>query len=234
MVEFVLRPYLAQKTGKQFINDDYTLGITREDLAEVLNYIASLYTDNVVIPAAEANVFRHSPWTNPRWINGEMVYQLSWTSVYASLVNESGDERGTFILPARNDAKDTGLVVTPSQLYGISNKSKAENEAVRFLNFFLNDIEAGKILGTTRAIPPSAPVRNAIMSAGLIDQNIVTATDYAQKNRGITPNTLSTNAEITQTLEDAVEKVSYNPAEVNAAADQAFKLIENILTGLKP
>ena len=233
LLEFVLRPYIIQKTGEQLIKDDHTLGFTRADLVEALAYIGSLFTEKVAVPAAEGNVFMNSVWTNPGWINGKMVLEFSWTSLYSTLTGDSKDEMGTFIMPIHRNAKDTGIIVTPSQLLSVSNKSKSIDEAVRFMNYFLNDVEAGKILGQVRSMPPSAPVRNACMQAGLIDQNVVTATDFAQKNRGLTPNTISTNAEITQTLKDAVEKVSYNPSQVEAAADQAIKLIENILKGLK-
>jgi oligogalacturonide transport system substrate-binding protein len=153
--------------------------------------------------------------------------------MYDTEVRDITDEMGTFILPIAKDAKNTGIVVTPAQVFGISNKSSAPNEAIRFLNYFLNDIEAGKVLGQARAIPPSAPVREACMAASLINEDVLLATDYAQTHRGYTPNQISTNSEITDAVKDAVEKVAHDASTVNAAADQAFKLIEDILASRK-
>jgi oligogalacturonide transport system substrate-binding protein len=71
------------------------------------------------------------------------------------------------------------------------------------------------------------------MEAGLINEDVLVASDYAQAHRGITPSQISTNAEITDVLKDAVEKVAHDASAVNSAADQAIKLLENILAGLK-
>ena len=71
---FVLRPYIKQKTGKQFIEDNYTLGFSRKHLVEALSYIAELYRGKVLQPAAEANVFMDVTSTNPKWRPSGRVY----------------------------------------------------------------------------------------------------------------------------------------------------------------
>ena len=81
MVEFVMRPYIIQKTGKFLIDDNFELGFTRDDLVDALNYAARLYTENVAVPAAEGNTFLNATWTNPDWINGKLTSRLSWTSL---------------------------------------------------------------------------------------------------------------------------------------------------------
>ena len=80
MVEFILKKYIIQKTGKFLIGDDYTLGFTRDDLVEGLAYIQKLYADKVAIPASDANVFNDATQTNPKWINSQVVQVFSWTS----------------------------------------------------------------------------------------------------------------------------------------------------------
>jgi multiple sugar transport system substrate-binding protein len=50
----------------------------------------------------------------------------------------------------------------PSQFWSVNPKSTAVEEAVKYVSFFVNDIEAGKILGVERGIPCSKAVRDAI------------------------------------------------------------------------
>lgn len=233
LVEFVIRPYIIQKTGKFLIGDDYELGFTKEDLTEALEYVAFLYTENVVVPAADGNTFLNAVWTNPAWINGNLTSELSWTSLMEGAIADSQDEYVTTTLPMHSDAKDTSIVVKPSQLYAIVKTSEHPDEAADFLKFLLTDEEAGKVLGDCRGVPPYKAVQDMCMAEGILDDQVIIATQYAQEHAGMYENTASTNAEITAVLQDAVETVSYDASKVGEAADQAMVLIEDILSTLK-
>ncbi len=71
------------------------------------------------------------------------------------------------------------------------------------------------------------------MEAGVLNESVIIATQYAQENAGLYENTASTNAEITAVLIDAAEVVSYDSTKVESAADQAMTLIEDILSTLR-
>lgn len=231
MTEFVLLPYLVQRTGNQLIQDDYTRGFTTENLVEVLTYIASLYADGVVVPIQEGNVFLNSVWTNPDWLQGNIVCEFSWTSLYSAVTSDMapGNEMGVFILPVLEDAKNTGLIITPSQLLCISSASKNKEEAAKFLNYFFNNPEAGLILGDVRSVPPVDSIQQLCEEEGLIDAEIIKATQYAQENQGLYRNALSGNSEIVKVLNDAVEKVAYDSSAVESAAAEAVDMIDYIL-----
>jgi multiple sugar transport system substrate-binding protein len=53
----------------------------------------------------------------------------------------------------------------PSQFWSINPKSAVIDDAVKYVSFFVNDIEAGKALGVERGIPCSKAVRDAISPA---------------------------------------------------------------------
>lgn len=233
MVEFVMRPFIIQKTGQFLISDDYEMGFTRADLVEALDYISRLYSSGAAAPAAEANVFLNSSWTNPDWINGDLVTTLSWTSLLEGATGDSEFEFVTTQLPMRETVLDTSTVVKPSQLYAITKTCENPDVAADFLNFLLTDVEAGKVLGDCRSVPPYKAVQDACMEAGVLSENVITATQYAQSTAGLYENTASVNEEIASILEDAVEVVSYDPSQVEAAADQALVLIEDVLSSLQ-
>ncbi len=233
MTEFLLLPYLVQKTGNQLIQSDYTRGFTEEDLHEVYSYIAKLYSDGVVVPVQEGNVFLNSIWTNPDWLNGNIVLEFSWTSLYDAVTADVKGEMGTFILPCMKDARNSGLIITPSQLLSISSTSKNKKEAAKFLNYFFNNPEAAISLGTVRSIPPTEAAQKACEEAGLINTEIIKATQYAQENQGLSRNTLSSNSEIVKVLNNAIEKIAYDASKVDEATAETVKMIDYILSEMK-
>jgi multiple sugar transport system substrate-binding protein len=50
----------------------------------------------------------------------------------------------------------------PSQFWSVAGSSPNKEASAEFLSYFVNDIEAGRILGVERGIPCSAAVREAI------------------------------------------------------------------------
>lgn len=64
---------------------------------------------------------------------------------------------------------DTDDKMKSSQMLCVSQKSKYPEEAVKFINFFLHDIEANRILRAERGIPISQTVRDAL-SEGLTEE----------------------------------------------------------------
>jgi multiple sugar transport system substrate-binding protein len=50
----------------------------------------------------------------------------------------------------------------PSQFWSVSGAAADKEAAAAFISYFVNDVEAGKILGVERGIPCSAAVREAI------------------------------------------------------------------------
>jgi multiple sugar transport system substrate-binding protein len=49
-------------------------------------------------------------------------------------------------------------------LWSVSAQSKRQDDAVKLVDFFVADPEAGKVLGVERGVPPSSKVRSEISS----------------------------------------------------------------------
>ncbi len=229
---FILRPYIKQKTGQQIIKDDYTLGFSRQNLLDALTYIDKLYKDKVLQPAGEANVFLDVASTNPKWINGNLLAQFIWTSQFDGASKDVKGEMVPFIIPIDPHAKDTGVLVQPAQLLAVSAKSKNVNEAVKFANYFLNDIEAGKVLKDTRSIPAVSSVREACSKAGVLDKKVVDGVNYGLAHVGKSDNGPSSNIEIEKIFTDAIEAIGFN-SPVNQVTDQTMKRLNDQLKLLK-
>lgn len=230
---YVLVPYLAQLTGKQIVQDDYSLGFTNDELANALAYIGSLYKEKVVLPASEANVFLSNPWTNPKWINGDFVSELTLTSTMPTELADMPGDGAAFIIPQMEDAKGTGITVQPSQLLGISKNSDCIEEVAKFMNYFFNSEEAGLILKDCRSIPPVEKIRQACSDKGFLNQILVDATDYAMKNKGANHNNNSGNSEVEEILKSACEKIAYAPDDSLKIANETIAQLNNITAAMK-
>ena len=55
-----------------------------------------------------------------------------------------------------------GQYLKPAMLWSVSAQSKQPEAAVKLVNFFVADIEAGKLLGVERGVPSSEAVRKAV------------------------------------------------------------------------
>lgn len=228
---FVTKIYLYQKTGKPLINDDYTIAITKEELADALAFTQTLYDEKVIIPLEESMLFQNAPNDNPGWNNNMYGGWLNWASS-ANLQNW-GDNAVALPYPKLADGKDSGYIVRPSQLLGISNNSKYIEQTVDFLDYMLNDEEAVTTLGDCRSIPAVENSRKLLSEKGLVSQVVVDSVDLAVADAGTPESALSTQSEITGVLDTVFEKLIYKQYDANAAADEAFVLWEDVLASLK-
>lgn len=64
--------------------------------------------------------------------------------------------------PRAEAGKGGGHYRKPSQFWSVNPKSPVIEEAVKFVSFFINDLEAGAALGVERGIPCAKHVRDAI------------------------------------------------------------------------
>lgn len=79
-----------------------------------------------------------------------------------SIINAAGRE--IKIAPVPRITKDGayGMIVQSSQMLSISKNSKQKEEAAKFLNYFVNDLEANKVLNGERGVPIMTKVRDEV------------------------------------------------------------------------
>ena len=232
LTEYVLRPYLRQITGKKFIEDETkTLGFTRDQLVDALSYIDQCYKQGVFQPASESATFKQQIQNNPAWMNGKFVFGFAASS-NANLLMEAipGGSFTAVKLPLAEDRVTDGYFVDTPQYMTVYSGSKNIEEAIKFLNYFYNNPEAQAILKDVRSVPPTSTARAYCAENGILDPVIMQAVDYAQSMNGTSDKGLSTNPEVIQIQEDAIESVAYGTATPEAAADQAIVLLEDFLS----
>lgn len=234
---YYARVYLRQLTGTQLINDDGTMGCTREQLAEALGLVDTLYKKYIFQPISEHAVFNGSMLQNPKWINRNMFMVLGRTSVMtdkaARLPKEDGKPRTTnFLMPQLKNAKESGIEVRPAVMYAVSKNSKNPETAIKFLSYMFTT-EAGILaLGDNYSVPSREESRR--IAAKILDPAAVANASYSLKNAGTPLNAWSSNPEVESLFTEIMEKIGYGQYKnMLQAADEVILRIKDIVASKK-
>ncbi len=89
-----------------------------------------------------------------------MAFAHSNQLVGFQAINKSKLGLSTF--PDGGQGAKPGQYLKPAMMWSVSAQSKQAEAAVKLVSFFVADIEAGKLLGVERGVPPSSAVRNVV------------------------------------------------------------------------
>jgi multiple sugar transport system substrate-binding protein len=89
---------------------------------------------------------------------GSIASQIIPTNNFLSYNEAAGGNLALLRMPGETQGKRRGQSVDCPHLWSIASASKHQNEALKLLNFLVNDIEASKATGTTRGVPPSSKI----------------------------------------------------------------------------
>lgn len=222
---------VKQRTGKSWVQDDYSLGFEAADATAAFEWIQKAYEGGVYQPLGEAELYFGNSEQNPKWINSEIVMVSGMGSTVSALKSVFTDdtEITTILHPSDPDEVDSAIIVRPSQMMAVNGNSKHTEEAVKFLNWFMNDPAAAAILGDVRSVPASATAQQAAVEAGKIDPVVAKSTEDGLANQGLPDSQLSNNSRLQSALRDVIEKVAFNDSTPEAAADELVASLEKLL-----
>ena len=106
-----------------------------------------------------------------------------WSNEHVGMLEAAGKPLEYYLCPSVNGNKAPyGTYLQPSQFLSILSTSKNQDLGAKFVNFFLNDLEANRILLAERGIPVPTDVRADL--AGRVDPDMKYVFDYITR---ITP-----------------------------------------------
>ncbi len=230
---YFARVYLRQLTGTQLIKDDGTMGCTREQLAEALGLVDTLYKKKIFQPISEHAVFNGSMLQNPKWINRNMFMVLGRTSVMtdkaARIQDKDGKVRTTaFLMPQLKNAKESGIEVRPAAMFAVGKNSKNPEAAIKFLSYMFTNKDGVLALGDNYSVPARKESRQ--IAAKILDPAAVSNANYSLKNAGNPLNAWSSNPEVESLFTEIMEKIGYGQYKnMLQAADEVIVRIKDIV-----
>lgn len=133
--------------------------------------------------------------------------------------------------PKGANEKQPGLFIKPSMFLTVSAKTKNPEEAVKFLSYFVNDIEANKVLAAERGVPISKKVKEALKPL-MSDENKMQF-DYmdivAKSSSPIDPPEPPGHAEVVDVLKNIQQQLLYEKITLPEAAKSFRTQAEAIL-----
>lgn len=234
---YYARVYLRQLTGTQLIKDDGTMGCTREQLAEALGLVDTLYKKKIFQPISEHAVFNGSMLQNPKWINRNMFMVLGRTSVMtdkaARLPKKDGTPRTTnFLMPQLKNAKESGIEVRPAAMFAVGKNSKNPEVAVKFLSYMFTNKAGVLAIADNYSVPARKESRK--IAAEILDPAAVANANYSLKNAGNPLNAWSSNPEVESLFTEVMEKIAYGQYKnMSQAADEVIARIKDIVASKK-
>jgi oligogalacturonide transport system substrate-binding protein len=222
-VRFVLKPILKQITNKIPIQDDYTIGFAKADMAKAFQKMLELFDSGAAMPYGESVLYKDSLVNNPRWMSGQIGGAFIFFSnidAWTNGINYNFDVAG---LPKFAGAKTSGQESAPSLMIAINNRSKNKKEAARFVTWFLNDPKCAAILKTERGVPTNSDALNVLKKNNTLSPLMAKAIDTSNATRGFRNGALEMDASIHAIFVEKMEKVLYKKATPEQASEELVK-----------
>jgi multiple sugar transport system substrate-binding protein len=142
-------------------------------------------------------------------VNQQSPMTWAYSNQYLGFLQAAG--RQLELIPPPGPGQEQGLTVKPSMLFSISKGSKKKEAAAQFINFFINDIEANKVIRGERGVPVSTEVIKQLQNVLTEDEKKVF--DYVNKVKNNNENVEKADPlggiEVVNLLQDVSEQILF-------------------------
>jgi len=159
-VEPALENWLRQQ-GKALYTADGKPGFTADDLTAWFQLWADM-RDAGVIVSPDDQALDTGPLEQTMVSLGKAAVTFANSNQLVAFQAINKDKLTLANFPRLKAGSTGGHYRKPSMFFSLGGSSANKEEGARFVGFFVNDKEAGKVLGVERGIPCSAAVREAI------------------------------------------------------------------------
>lgn len=157
-------------------------------------------------------------------ITGDAATVWHWSNAIVAVTAAADRPLGMITLPKAKDQVREGLYIKPSMFFSAAESSPNKDAAVMFIDFFINDVEANKILFAERGVPISSYVREELEP--LLTDVQIQMFNYldlaAQHSSAIDPPEPPGHPEVLRLIED-IESMVLHGASTPAEAAKMFR-----------
>jgi multiple sugar transport system substrate-binding protein len=217
--------------GKSFLSPDgKSLGFSKEDLMELWKIWDDFRKQGIAPPPQFTAENSGQPLENSAFAKRKVAMDILPTNQAKILSSYIKDDIGIVRTPSVDNFKFKSGENLQTPSWVISNKSKNKEEAVKLINWFVNDVEAQKIYNFENGIPGSKKVRDAL--APTLNPLTVLAIKHFEQ---ISPDIPPTNyrpegsAAVFTIFTKQNEQVAFGKMTIQQAADTFFTEVEKVL-----
>jgi multiple sugar transport system substrate-binding protein len=185
------------------------------------------YRDNGLVPPPDmAASYAESNADSSALIAGKVAISYCWTNQLADLQAATNDELDLLEFPGAEATK--ALWPAPSQFYTVNKDSQKAEDAVKFINFLVNDPDAAKILGNDRGASASSSARSAD-AANPNDQKVLNFLTIAGPHSSKETPHLPNDTELNSTLYLIYQQVAFDQINTDRGGQHIYDLIQRLI-----
>lgn len=158
--QYVFDAWLRQRGSSLYT--DSGLGFTVDEAKEWFAYWEDLRKRGGTVGADIQTLDQNTIETNGLAL-GHAAISMAYSNQLVGYQLLAKSKLGITMLPRGKKGGPSGHYYRPALIWSIGATTKHGEDAAKFINFFVNDIDAGKILGVERGVPMSPAVRKAIL-----------------------------------------------------------------------
>ncbi|RKL65071.1 sugar ABC transporter substrate-binding protein [Salipaludibacillus neizhouensis] len=154
------RYYLRSKGERLFAEDGKGLGYSDDQLFVDYWTMAKELVDMGAVQSPDELAQQSGPEDSAQ-AKGEAAGVFEWATMFIG--TQKVVDRPMELSPPPGPNVDKGLYLKPSMFFSVSENSEHKKAAAEFIDFFVNDIEANKLILGDRGVPASSKVKEALM-----------------------------------------------------------------------
>lgn len=153
----------ARQHGESTYTADGKIGVSKQTLTDWWSLVVKS-RDTKAEPPASVSVEVQAGGVD-RSLLGTKTGAMGtwWTNEVPALAKASGSDLQLLRLPGESQASQPGMFLKPAMFWSVGAKTKAPDEAAKFVNWLLNDPEAAKILLSDRGQMINLKNREAVL-----------------------------------------------------------------------
>ncbi|GLI02494.1 ABC transporter substrate-binding protein [Phytohabitans aurantiacus] len=165
----------VRQQGEDFYTADGALGVTEATMVAWFDLFNQMRASGAMPPAGFIEDVGASAAAS-YLAKGSIASQIIPTNNFLVYKEAAGGNLALLRIPGETQARRRGQSVDCPHLWSVASASKHQAEALKLLNFLVNDIDASKATGTTRGVPASSKIAEELKPSLTPDDQL--ATDY--------------------------------------------------------
>ncbi|QJW37753.1 ABC transporter substrate-binding protein [Cellulosimicrobium protaetiae] len=153
---------LARQRGEALYTPEGELGVSAETVADFFQLSLDLQAGGGQPDAARSVELEGAGPEGSLLGTNTGAMGMWWTNQLGAISTASGRELQLLRLPGETEAERTGMYFKPAMYYSVSKTSEHPEAAAAFVDFLLNDPEAGALMLSDRGLPANTEVRAAV------------------------------------------------------------------------
>lgn len=148
-----------RQNGKNLSTDDGALGFEPEDAQKYFEFFLDLMQSGGTPPASAMSEDQNIGTEQSLSGSGELAIGTWWTNESVAISEAVGTELELLRFPTESgNAEDAVPWYKSSQYLSGYSGTEHPEEVQQFIDFFVNSLEAGEILGVERGLPPNTEI----------------------------------------------------------------------------